>query len=69
MLLVIKMEQDERKKYQKKLANLFLEMGMDLDLISKVSGVSKEEIINNRNVDKKGNNHYNSPDKTKNDSY
>ena len=59
------MEQNERKKYQKKLANLFLEMGMDLDLISKVSGVSKDEIINNRNIDKKDDNHYNNPDKNK----
>jgi len=38
----------EREKRQKKLANLFFEMGMDLDLIEKISGVDKKEILRER---------------------
>ena len=41
---MIKKDQ-ERKQRQEKLANLFFEMGMDLDLIEKVSGVDKRKII------------------------
>ena len=37
-------EQD-RERRQQKLADLFFEMGMDLDLIEKVSGVDKRKII------------------------
>ena len=37
-------EQD-RERRQQKLADLFFEMGMDLDLIEKVSGVDKGKII------------------------
>ena len=36
---------DEREQRQQKLADLFFEMGMDLDLIEKVSGVDKKKII------------------------
>lgn len=39
---------EERKKRQHKLANLFFEMGMDLDLIEQVSGVEKRDIIQDR---------------------
>jgi len=39
------MIQDEREKRQQKLADLFFEMGMDLDLIEKVSGVDKRKIL------------------------
>lgn len=39
---------EERKRRQKKLANLFFEMGMDLDLIEKVSGIDKSEILHNK---------------------
>ena len=39
---------EERKRRQKKLANLFFEMGMDLDLIEKVSGVDRNEILNGK---------------------
>ena len=35
----------EREQRQQKLADLFFEMGMDLDLIEKVSGVDKRKII------------------------
>lgn len=34
-----------REQRQQKLADLFFEMGMDLDLIEKVSGVDKRKII------------------------
>ena len=37
--------EQEREKRQQKLADLFFEMGMDLDLIEKVSGVDKRKII------------------------
>lgn len=37
-------EQD-RNRRQQKLADLFFEMGMDLDLIEKVSGIDKRKII------------------------
>lgn len=37
-------EQD-RVRRQQKLADLFFEMGMDLDLIEKISGVDKNKII------------------------
>ena len=36
---------DEREQRQQKLADLFFEMGMDLDLIEKISGVDKRKII------------------------
>ena len=39
------MNVNERKERQERLANLFFEMGMDLDLIEKVSGVDKRKII------------------------
>lgn len=35
----------EREQRQQKLADLFFEMGMDLDLIEKVSGVDKRKIL------------------------
>lgn len=37
--------EQEREQRQQKLADLFFEMGMDLDLIEKVSGVDKRKII------------------------
>lgn len=39
------MIQNEREQRQQKLADLFFEMGMDLDLIEKVSGVDKRKIL------------------------
>lgn len=39
---------EERKQRQHKLANLFFEMGMDLDLIEQVSGVDKKDILKER---------------------
>ena len=36
---------NERDRRQQKLADLFFEMGMDLDLIEKVSGVDKNKLI------------------------
>lgn len=41
------MENEDRKRRQMKLANLFYEMGMDLSLVEKMSGVSKQDILNN----------------------
>lgn len=38
----------EREQRQRKLANLFFEMGMDLDLIEKVSGIDKKELLKER---------------------
>ena len=38
-------KENEKEKRQQKLADLFFEMGMDLDLIEKVSGVDKRKII------------------------
>ena len=46
--------EQEREKRQQKLADLFFEMGMDLDLIEKVSGVDKRKIILKREVKSKG---------------
>ena len=37
-----------RKQRQEKLANLFFEMGMDLDLVEKMSGVDKKDFLNKR---------------------
>ena len=39
------MIQNEREQRQQKLADLFFEMGMDLDLIEKVSGVDKRKLL------------------------
>ncbi len=41
---------EERKRRQMKLANLFLEMGMDVELIEKISGVSKKEFLNKEEI-------------------
>lgn len=38
----------ERKQRQEKLANLFFEMGMDLELVEKMSGVDKKDFLNRR---------------------
>lgn len=38
-------EENERLQRQQKLADLFFEMGMDLDLIEKVSGIDKKDIL------------------------
>ena len=37
-----------RKQRQEKLANLFFEMGMDLELVEKMSGVDKKDFLNKR---------------------
>ena len=48
-------KENEREQRQQKLADLFFEMGMDLDLIEKVSGVDKRKIILKRiNKSKEG---------------
>ncbi len=39
------MKKTKRKIRQEKLAKIFYEMGMELDLVSKMSGVKKEEIV------------------------
>lgn len=38
----------ERKQRQEKLANLFFEMGMDLDLVEQMSGIDKKELLKHR---------------------
>ena len=40
--------EQERKERQEKLANLFFEMGMDLDLVEKMSGVDKKDFLKRR---------------------
>ena len=39
------MKKDKRSIRQEKLAKLFFEMGMSVDLVSKISGVGKDKII------------------------
>lgn len=41
-------EEKERRQRQEKLANLFFEMGMDLDLVEKMSGIDKKDFLNKR---------------------
>ena len=41
-------EDNERKQRQEKLANLFFEMGMDLDLVEKMSGMNKKDFLRKR---------------------
>ena len=38
-------KENDKERRQQKLADLFFEMGMDLDLIEKVSGIDKRKII------------------------
>ena len=40
--------EDVRKQRQEKLANLFFEMGMDLDLVEQMSGIDKKDFLNKR---------------------
>lgn len=58
------MENEDKLRRQRKLAKVFLEMGMDLDLIEQISGLNKEEF-----VDIQEQTIYNSLRKSKNDSY
>jgi len=46
-------DEQERKQRQEKLANLFFEMGMDLDLVEKMSGVDKKDFLKRRIEEKK----------------
>ena len=48
------MDQKERKEKQLELAKLFYEMGMEEDVILKISGIEKDEYLNiqNKPVDK-----------------
>lgn len=52
---MMKSEQ-ERKERQEKLANLFFEMGMDLDLVEKMSGIDKRDFLKKKIDDNKLNN-------------
>ena len=63
------MVDEERLRRQKKLAKVFYEMGMDLDLIEQISGVKKEEIKREICIDIDKQTIYNSLRKSKNDSY
>ena len=58
------MDNEDKLRRQRKLAKVFLEMGMDLDLIEQISGLNKEEF-----VDIQEQTIYNSLRKSKNDSY
>ena len=42
-------KQEERKKRQQRLAKLFYEMGMEEDVILKISGIKKDEYLNIQN--------------------
>jgi hypothetical protein len=57
----------DRKKRQKELAKVFFEMGMEIDLVEKISGLSKEELSDV--IDKPQRPDYNVEVKNKNDSY
>ena len=46
------MKNNERKIRQEKLARLFYEMGMDIEVVSKISGVEIERIIKYSNQNK-----------------
>lgn len=47
--------EQERKERQEKLANLFFEMGMELDLIEKMSGIDKKVFLRKKIEKSKGN--------------
>lgn len=63
------MNNEDKLRRQKKLAKVFLEMGMDLDLVEQISGLSKEEIQEDLSIDIDRQTIYNSLRKSKNDSY
>jgi len=62
------MNNEDKLRRQKKLAKVFLEMGMDIDLIEQISGLNKKE-IEEEFVDIDRQTIYNSLRKSKNDSY
>lgn len=47
------MKDKKRKVRQEKLAKLFYEMGMDVNVASKISGIDKEVILRFRKSNKK----------------
>jgi hypothetical protein len=49
------MNEQERQARQEKLANLFFEMGMDLDLVEKMSGIDKKVFLRKKIEKSKGN--------------
>ncbi|MBQ9730512.1 MAG: hypothetical protein IJV94_00100 [Bacilli bacterium] len=63
------MNKEDKLRRQKKLAKVFIEMGMDLDLVEQISGLSKEEIQYDNSIDIDKQTIYNSLRKSKNDSY
>ena len=63
------MNNEDRIRRQKKLAKVFYEMGMDIDLIEQISGVKKDEIIKDFSIDIDRQTIYNSLRNSKNDSY
>ena len=63
------MNNEDRIRRQKKLAKVFYEMGMDIDLIEQISGVKKDEIIKDFSIDIDKQTIYNSLRNSKNDSY
>ena len=53
---MIKKDQ-ERKQRQEKLANLFFEMGMDIELVEKMSGIDKREFLKKKISENKSYDH------------
>jgi len=47
------MKEAKRRIRQEKLARLFYEMGMDLEVVSKISGIAAERIIKFSNKENK----------------
>lgn len=58
---------DERLKRQMKLAKLFVEMGMDYELVAKISGIDKEVLT--KDIDNEVKTIYNNVRNSKNNSY
>ena len=51
LLVVINMDTKEKKEKQIQLAKLFYEMGMEEDVILKISGIQKSEYLELKNKD------------------
>ena len=51
--VVIRMEAQEKREKQLQLAKLFYEMGMEEEVILKISGIEKKEYLNIKNKEDK----------------
>ena len=52
LILGDKMKNNKRRIRQERLARLFYEMGMDIDVISKISGIEIEKITKYSKINK-----------------